>query len=146
MRWSMLGAWIAGTATVLASIIPAFSGVDEPVAIHHLDHSGLILGGVVTASLAYSVSAQDGSNATGAWLASAILAPIAIMLLMWPSMYEYLDARPWLHAAEHVSLAGLGFVAAYSGQRYARGVGVAIGILTIAMAAVSAGGYGIVAP
>ena len=139
-------AWILGVIAVLASIIPAFAGVDEPIAIHHLDHSGLVLLGAASAFFACDRDAKGSPASGSAWLVPIVLAPIAMMFIMWPSIYDYLDAHASLHALEHLVLAALGFVTVYAGERYVRGVGVTIGVLTVVMAVLSAGGYGVIKP
>ncbi|TAM60639.1 hypothetical protein EPN52_04620 [bacterium] len=139
-------AWTLGIIAVLASVIPAFAGVDEPIAIHHLDHSGLVLLGAAAAFFVRDPSAK-GSPASGArWLVLTVLAPIAMMFVMWPSLYDYLDAHASLHALEHLVLAALGYVAVAAGERYVRGVGATMGVLMFVMAVLSAAGYGVMKP
>jgi uncharacterized membrane protein YeiH len=61
---------------------------------------------------------------------------------MWPSLYEFTESRPVLHALDHLVLGALGFAAAYAGQRYRDGVGwIASGVVVL-MAITAAGGFG----
>ena len=139
-------AWSLAAIAVLASIIPAYLGLDEPIAIHHLDHSGLVLLGAAAAFFASSADAKGSPAKGGGWLVPTVLAPIVMMFIMWPSVYDYLDTHASLHALEHLALAAIGFVTVYAGERYVRGVGFAVGLLTFVMAVISAGGYGVIKP
>ncbi|MDQ2664279.1 MAG: hypothetical protein M3Y18_09675 [Candidatus Eremiobacteraeota bacterium] len=72
-----------------------------------------------------------------------VTAPMAAMYLMWPTIFAYLDAHPALHALDHVAFVALGFITAYAGERYVRGVGLTTGILFACMALAAAGFFGV---
>jgi mono/diheme cytochrome c family protein len=129
--------------TVALGVLPPILGArDLPTAQHHLVHSALIAGAVV-AGVLFAVPSRDTRAGHYGWLLLTTLAPIAAMLLMWPSEYAWFELHPAGHAAEHLGLVGLGFVAGYAGQRYAAGIGWASGLSLFAMAFASAWGFGV---
>lgn len=133
-------ALIFAIATIGMAAMPLFRSDNVTTATHHLLHGMLILGGVATA-IALANGAPSGKSG---WLFGVVGAPLLIMFLMWPSLYDLLDAAPIAHVGEHLAIAALGFTCAYAGQRYANGVGVLMGILTVGMAVLASGGFGAV--
>ena len=129
-------------------VVPVLPGAEAlPVWKHHLVH-GLVLALSATSGLLFaaarpSSAATDGPGG-GAWIILTVLAPIASMFLMWPTTYDWLEAHPTAHASEHFCFVILGFVAAYAGERYVRGVGWVSAIATVATAVVAAAGFGVV--
>jgi len=141
-RWA---AAVAGAATVAAALSPLVLGREEtPIATHHVYHAFMLAGGAI-AGLLLAPSA-GAARESPAWMLAVVGAPLLAMLLMWPSEYGALDARPLFHAAAHVGLAILGFLVAYGGQRYSPGIGKVMGALTVLIAFVAAFGYGIAPP
>jgi mono/diheme cytochrome c family protein len=129
--------------TVASAVLPPILGAgDLPTAQHHLVHSALIAGAVV-AGVLFAVPSRDTQTGYYGWLLLTTLAPIAAMLLMWPSEYAWFELHPAGHAVEHLGLVGLGFVTGYAGQRYAAGVGWASGLSLFGMAFASAWGFGV---
>ena len=140
------GACAMAALTLAAAVVPSLRPEDVPIAEHHLFHAGIILLAVIAAVLAAGGPSHGREQGTQLWLMPVIAAPLAMMFLMWPSTYDYLDAHPLAHALDHIGLAVLGFVGAYGGQRYVRGVGVVVGLAAVGMAVIAAGGFGFAPP
>lgn len=135
--WAILG------LTVLFAFAPFVRGdVDLPTAQHHLLHAALLAGAMISALLLVRPSRDAGAPHVG-WLLVAVFAPVAAMLLMWPSEYAWFERNPGGHAAEHIGLIVLGFCTAYAGQRFAAGIGYATGLSLFFMALLSAWGFGV---
>jgi hypothetical protein len=116
---------------------------DVPVPQHHIGHAVLIVGGAITGLLAASATAPRIGPPAAAWIAPTVIAPMLAMYFMWPSALDYLDAHPLLHGLEHLSYVFFGFITAYAGQRYVRGVGWVTGTLLACMAFSAAGFFGV---
>jgi len=137
---------IALFATVLYALAPIVRGnVEIPIAQHHLFHAAMIAGAAFSGILIAGWQHRERRGAAG-WLLAALIAPVAAMLLMWPSEYSYFELHPWGHVAEHFGLVGLGFLTGYSGQQYANGIGWAAAISVFGMALLAAWGYGVGPP
>ena len=133
-------AFIFAIATLGMASVPLFYSEDVGIATHHLLHGALIAGGVITGI----ILAQGRPTGKSVWIFGIVGAPLLIMFLMWPSLYALIDTAPAAHAGEHLAIAVFAFTCAYSGERYAKGVGALIGILTVGMAVLASGGFGVV--
>jgi hypothetical protein len=127
-------------------IVPLLPGAEAlPVWKHHLVHGGVLAlsaaSGLLFARRREPDAAEPGS---GLWIIFTVFAPVASMFLMWPTTYEWFEAHPAAHASEHFCFIVLGFVAAYAGERYVRGVGWVSAIATVATAVAAAAGFGVV--
>jgi len=143
MKKQTLAATIILLATVAFALIPLFRrNVDFPIPVHHALHAAMMAGGAL-AGIFFAGSLMRERRGGAAWLIVAMFAPVFAMLLMWPSEYSYFELHPYGHAAEHLGLTFLAFVAGYGGQRYANGIGWAFGIGIVAMALLAIGGYGV---
>ncbi len=136
-----IAAYLIGALTLAGALAPLVSNEDVSIPEHHLLHAVLLAGAVTTALLASPDTAGDRN---GAWLVAVVGSPLLVMFLMWPSSYAYLDAHPIAHVGDHLSIALLGFLCTWSGQRYARGIGWIGGVATVSMAVLAAGGFGVV--
>ena len=139
-------AYGALAVTVLFALAPAYRGqVELPVREQHLLHATVLVLAALT-GLLFARSAAPAKSSRAFWVIVAVVAPALAMLLMWPSEYSPLDHLPAAHTAEHLGLALLGFLTAYAGQQYARGVGVAMSLSLWTMAFLSAWGFGVSPP
>jgi hypothetical protein len=144
---SKIAAVIIALVTVIYALAPLYrEGEEPPTSVHHLLHAAVILGGVIVGLLLYDPARARPEREHPVWLVLAIGAPIAAMFLMWPSEYAFLDKHPGGHAIEHLGLVVLGFLTAYAGQRYARGIGWAMSLGLLFMALVAALGFGVSPP
>jgi hypothetical protein len=144
---SFLRPLAAIAVTVLSvgfAIVPELLGAEAGgVSGHHLRHAVLILGGAI-AGVLIRPPAKDPVREHAGWLAPTVLAPVAAMLVMWPTTYDYIEAHPPFHVLEHLVILALGVVTSYAGERYARGMGWVTGALLVLMAIGAAFGYGVV--
>ncbi|TAM58885.1 hypothetical protein EPN52_09595 [bacterium] len=137
---------VATLATLAIAIVPALKPEEVPIAEHHLFHAAVILLAVIAATLAARGPSRDREQGSPLWLVPIIVGPLAMMFLMWPSTYDYLDTHPLAHALDHVAIALFGYLGAYGGQRYVRGLGWVVGLATVGMAVLAAGGFGFAPP
>ncbi|MDQ2992249.1 MAG: c-type cytochrome [Candidatus Eremiobacteraeota bacterium] len=129
--------------TIIAGLAPLVLGTEEiPTAQHHLLHAILLAGAAVSGIFIAGAARRTGTGSIG-WLLIALISPMLVMLLMWPSEYAYFETHSFGHAAEHLGVIGLGFLTGFAGQRYAAGIGWATGMSAVAMAVLSVWGYGI---
>jgi hypothetical protein len=136
-------------ALALASTIVPLTPFAEalPVWKHHLVH-GLVLAlaSIAGVLLAHSgPPSEDRDAGPGFWVVLSVLAPVTSMFLMWPTTYDWLELHPLAHGAEHLSFVGLGFLAGFGGERYARDVGWICAAAIVLTAIVAAAGFGVVA-
>lgn len=141
------GAIAIGIVAVGIALVPLVrGGEDIPTGLHHLLHAAEIAVAAACGLVAASPRATDRKPEHPMWLLAAVGAPIVAMVLMWPSRYAWLDQHPLGHAVEHLALVLLGFLSAFGGQRYARGIGWASSLVLVAMAVVAAFGFGVAPP
>jgi hypothetical protein len=139
---------VVGALTIAAAARALMEGPETiDVTEHHLRHAVLILGGVATALLLARARRRSASaSGRAAWLAPALLAPLAAMALMVPTFYGYLGLHPTAHALTHLGLVVAGFLTAWCGERYREGMGWATSIFLEVMAVAAAFGWGVSSP
>lgn len=145
---SRIAAYLFLVLALGSLVVPVLPGAEAlPVWKHHLVH-GLVLALSAASGLLFAHARGDGGASagpgSGGWVMLTTIAPVASMFLMWPTTYDWLEAHPAAHASEHFCFIILGFVAAYGGERYVRGVGWVSAIATVATAIVAAAGFGVV--
>lgn len=129
--------------TIIFGLAPLVLGAEDlPTAEHHLFHAILLVGASVAGVLCVTSARRVGTGAVG-WLLLALLSPVVVMLLMWPSEYTYFETHRFGHALEHMGIIAFGFAAGFAGQRFAAGIGWAASISVVAMALLSVWGYGV---
>ena len=141
-----IAAWTVGAVSLAIAVTPAvMAPVTVIVSTHHIWHAIVIAFGIATGLLAAAASSKPSvDRPASAWIVPVGTAPMAAMYLMWPTTFGYLDAHPASHALDHVVFVLLGFITAYAGERYVRGVGWTTGILFECMALAAAGFFGVV--
>jgi hypothetical protein len=146
MNAQRIAAWAILAITVSFALIPLVRGpVDLSTSQHHVLHSVLV-GGAVISAILFATPSRDTSAGHYGWLLLTIFSPIAAMMLMWPSEYTWFERHPGGHVLEHLGIVALGFMSGYAGQRYAAGVGWASGLSLFFMALFSAWGFGVAPP
>ncbi len=136
--------WTVGAVSVAVAVTPAvMAPVTVTVSLHHGWHAAVIALGVATGLVATAGLKPSAERSKAIWIAPVVTAPMAAMYLMWPATFGYLDAHPALHAFDHLAFLGLGFITAYAGERYVRGVGWTTGILFECMALAAVGFFGV---
>lgn len=147
MTLRAIAAAIVAVVTILFALAPLARGeVELPTAQHHLLHTAILAGAVLSGILAWNPARARASRFAPCWLLVAVLAPILAMFLMWPSDYAFLDRHPGGHAVEHLGLVLLGFLTAFAGQGYASGIGWTLGAGLLAMALLAPLGFGVSPP
>lgn len=145
MKARMLGCAVL-VLTLSFALAPLYRGnVEFPVRVHHLLHAVILVGAALAGLLIARRSAAPLA-VRAVWLVASIVAPLLAMLLMWPSDYSPLEKLPAAHTLEHLGLLLLGFLTAYAGQLYARGVGAAMALSLWTMAFLAAWGFGVSPP
>jgi hypothetical protein len=138
------GRIVAGLIVIAAAIFvfaPIWrSGEHLTLLVHHLAHGVVLIGGSAL-GLALATPQRQVAERTG-WLVPAAGAVIVVMVLMWPTLYEFTESRPVLHILDHLGIGAFGFTAAYAGQRYRAGVGWILSGVVVLMAITAAGGFG----
>jgi hypothetical protein len=111
---------------------------------HHLQHSGQFLLGalaaLVLASLAKRTRRRTGRGADVA-LATALAAPVAMLLIMVPSVYDSLEGSG-LHPLYHLGVFALGLVAGVAVAALGLVTGRLLLVLSIGMGLMYAAGVG----
>jgi cytochrome c oxidase subunit I len=126
----------AACVVALASFFPQIIDASETsVRYHHLDHAGHfflgLMAGLVIGSLP-AVSHRLGDH-SALGLATVIVAPTAMMLVMVPRFYEPLERHPFEHALYHLAMAAFGLVSGLAASRLGRVGGRLSAFLTVGM-------------
>ncbi|MGH2410253.1 MAG: hypothetical protein ACRDGS_07800 [Chloroflexota bacterium] len=120
---------------------------DHNLRVHHLEHAALLAGGGLLGLLAALRVRPPGRNFSWgqrSWLRSAALGllvfePLALMAVMIPSTSPWIEARPPVHALEHLILIGLGAALGLVGRLFSPALGWLLVALTAGMMAVFGG-------
>jgi hypothetical protein len=142
-----LGAVVALTTLALVAFLPTVVSASEAsTQWHHLDHAGqFAFAGLLGLALGSGVGTlrrrfERGPSSAALW--AVILAPAAMLLTMVPDLYESLEDESALHALYHAGIGALGLITGLGAAALGRGVGRLALVLSIAMAAMYAGGVG----
>lgn len=139
--WIVIG--IIGAVIILyAILVVPFMHTMVSIPRHHLLHGGMAVGaGLLAMALAAALPSPDHERTW--WSIPAVLAPVAALFLMWPSMYVYLMAHPLLHLLDHLGIALCTLLAVFAAQAYVRGLGWLMLVVVVAMDVAAAGGFGV---
>jgi cytochrome c oxidase subunit I len=131
-----LGFAVAVAVVALVAFFPQVVDASETsIRYHHLDHAGQFLLGTLLGLLLGSLRAVSRrlGDRPGIGLAVAILAPLAMMLLMVPRLYEPLEAHSLQHALYHLAMAAFGLVTGLGASRLTPLGGRFTALLSVAM-------------
>ncbi len=136
---------------LVSVVIAAFHlGLPDPdlsIRNHHIQHLFFILGGglwgIALAGVLMPPAAHEARTGRSAWLVPAILAPVAVMFVMWPSTYQYIEAHATVHALEHGVFIVLGGLTTFAGSGFSQSTGWLLGGMVSVMAWAAAFGYGV---
>jgi heme/copper-type cytochrome/quinol oxidase subunit 1 len=136
-----------GTAACLVAVIslePTIVKASEATAqFHHLDHAGQFLFGAVaglTIMSAWLLGRPVSARPNAVALAVVLLAPAGMLIGMVPRLYSGLDDHPVAHLAYHVGVVAVGVATGAAAAYLGRVPGRLVVFLSIAMAAMYAGG------
>jgi len=127
-----VAACVVGLAAFFPQVVDASEVSDR---YHHLDHAGHFFFGAILGLLLASlptISRRLGDRRS-LGLAAALLAPMAMMLMMVPRIYEPLETNPFHHALFHVAMAAFGFVTGVGVTRLGLVTGRVMFILAVGM-------------
>jgi cytochrome c oxidase subunit 1 len=117
---AQLGFGLAACIVALASFFPQVIDASEVSnRYHHLDHAGqFFLGGMLGVLLGSlpAVSRRLGDHSSLGLLA-VLVAPMLMMAVMVPRIYEPLEGDPLEHALYHLAMAGFGFLTGLGATR-----------------------------
>jgi cytochrome c oxidase subunit 1 len=133
---AQLGVGVAACVVGLAAFFPQIVDASEVSnRYHHLDHAGqFFVGatlGLVLGSLP-TISRRLGDHSS-LGLATVLAAPIAMMLVMVPRIYEPLERHPFEHVLYHLVMAAFGLVTGLGATRLGLVTGRIMFILSIGM-------------
>jgi hypothetical protein len=126
----------AACVVALASFFPqVVSASEASTRYHHLDHAGHFFLGLIVGVMIGSLPALSRriGDRSGLALATLIVAPTAMMLVMVPRFYEPLESHPFEHALYHLSMAAFGLVTGLAASRLGRVGGRFSAFLSIGM-------------
>ena len=127
---------VAACVVGLAAFFPQIVNASEAgVRYHHLDHAGDFFFGAMLGLLLASlptISRRLGDHPS-LGLAAVLAAPMLMMLVMVPRIYEPLERHPFEHALYHLGMAGLGLVTGLGATRLGLVAGRLMFILSVGM-------------
>ncbi len=149
--WQRSGMVAQAAVAVLligVAILSSIQGLDdENLRVHHLEHAALLCGGGLLGLLAGLRVPPPGWRFAWEqrpWFRSAALAvlvcePLLLMAAMIPSTSPWIEARPPVHAAEHLVVIGMGVVLAVVGRLFSAALGWLLVLATAGTMAVFGG-------
>jgi cytochrome c oxidase subunit I len=128
-----------GAAACVVGLLAFFPQVVDASEVsnryHHLDHAGQFFPGAMLGLLLGSlpnVSRRLGDRST-LGLAAVIVAPMLMMLVMVPRIYEPLEIHPLEHALYHLAMAALGVATGLGATRLGLATGRLMFVLSVGM-------------
>jgi hypothetical protein len=125
-------ACVAGLASFFPQVVDAS---EASTRYHHLDHAGHFFFGAALGLLLGSLPAvsQRLGERANLGLATVLVAPMVMMLVMVPRFYEPLERHPPEHALYHLAMAGFGFLTGLAATRLGRVAGITMFVLSVGM-------------
>jgi cytochrome c oxidase subunit 1 len=133
---AQIGFGVAVCVVGLAAFLPqAVNASEVSNRYHHLDHAGQFLLGAMLGLLLGSlptISRRLGDHSS-LGLAAVLAAPMLMMLLMVPRIYEPLEPHPFAHALYHLAMAACGLLTGLGATRLGLVAGRVMFVLAIGM-------------
>jgi cytochrome c oxidase subunit I len=133
---AQLGFGVAACIVALAAFFPQVINASEVSnRYHHLDHAGQFFLGAIAGLLLGSlpaVSRRFGDNSS-LGLVMVLAAPLLMMLIMVPRVYEPLERDPFEHGLYHLTMAALGLITGLGATRLGLVTGRVMFILSVGM-------------
>jgi cytochrome c oxidase subunit 1 len=133
----------AGVVVFLAAFFPQVTDAAESsVRYHHLQHAAEFLVGALLGVLVASLPAALARirDRTDLGIAVVVVAPVLMLLVMLPRVYESLEPNGGLHFLYHVGIAALGLVTGLAAGTLGLVTGRLVVALSIGMAVMYAAG------
>jgi cytochrome c oxidase subunit 1 len=133
---AQLGFAAAACVVGLAAFFPQIVKASESgVRYHHLDHAGQFFLGAMLGLLLGSLPtiSQRLGDHPSLGLATVIVAPTLMMLVMVPRIYEPLERHPFEHALYHLAMAAFGLLTGLGATRLGLVAGRLMFVLSIGM-------------
>ena len=131
-----------GVAALFVFFPPVAESSEVSVKYHHLAHAVQVFAGAMLGAAAGSAPSmlRRFPGRVNGGLAVALIAPVAMLLVMIPLIYEDLVGRELLHIAYHLAMALLGFATGLGAALLGRVAGWAVLGTSVAMALMFAPG------
>jgi cytochrome c oxidase subunit 1 len=143
---AQLAAGVAAAVALVFSFLPPVTRAAETnTQYHHLQHAAEFLLGVLIGLVIMSlpaISRHVGPRAADLGIAAVVGAPVAMMLIMLPRIYEPLEGHALEHASFHLGMAAFGLVAGLGAGALGRVTGRLAVVLAVGMAVMYAAGAG----
>lgn len=134
----------AGVVVALITYPPLYGNADDDPHIHHLIHSGQFLAGalvgIAIGSRPSVFRRMRGGRGDALALGLVLGAPLVMLLVMAPRIYEPLEHHPVLHAMYHVGIGLLGVLTGIGCARLGRVAGWFLLFASVSMGLVWAAG------
>jgi hypothetical protein len=133
---AQLGFGVAACVVGLAAFFPQIVNASEVgTGYHHLDHAGDFFFGAMLGLLLGSLPtiSQRLGDHPSLGLATVIVAPVLMMLVMVPRIYEPLERHPFEHALYHLAMAACGLLTGLGATRLGLVAGRLMIVLSIGM-------------
>jgi cytochrome c oxidase subunit 1 len=133
---AQFGFGLAACVVALAAFFPQIVTASETsTRYHHLDHAGDFFFGAMLGLLLGSlpsISRRLGYHAN-LGLATVLAAPMLMMLLMVPRIYEPLERHPFEHALYHLAMVAFGLLTGLGATRLGAVAGRVMFVLSVGM-------------
>jgi cytochrome c oxidase subunit 1 len=141
--WQLSVAAAVATAAIFVNAGPVVEASEASDQFHHLAHGVEFLMGLALGAAVGSTPAVFRSLANRlSWipLLAVILAPVAMLLLMIPAIYEPLEDKDAVHALYHGGVVALGLITGFGASMLGRVPGRLLLLLSLGMALMYAAG------
>ncbi len=140
--WGLVVAVAMGVASLFVFFPPVGEASEVSVKYHHLAHAVQFFAGAMLGAAAGSspASLRRFPGGLNGGLAVALIAPVAMLLVMIPLIYQDLVGNDFLHVAYHLVMVALGFITGLAAALLGRVAGWAVLLTSVAMALMFAPG------
>lgn len=138
----LIGMVMVGVAALFVFFPPIAEASEVSVKFHHLAHAVQFFAGAILGAAAGSapVVLRHFPGRINGGLAVALIAPVVMLLVMIPLIYNDLLGNDFLHIAYHLAMVLLGLVTGLGAALLGRGAGWMVLLTSVAMALMFAPG------
>ncbi|HKP10304.1 MAG TPA: cbb3-type cytochrome c oxidase subunit I [Gaiella sp.] len=141
--WQVIAALVAAALALIALFPQVTDAVEGETRYHHLQHAAVYFLGVMLGLVlgsAPETARRLGQRLPGVALTLAVAGPVAMMLMMTPSVYTSLDENSAVHLAYHLGVVAIGIVTGFAAAGLGRVTGTFVALLAVGMALMYAAG------